>query len=317
MKIELEILKKIKQFDTIIIHRHQSPDPDAIGSQSGLAAIIRASFPEKKVYQVGAPSAGLAWISDQDEIADDLYTDALVIVIDTANRPRIEDDRYTTGAYLIKFDHHPNEDVYGDLVWVKTGASSSSELVMDLVDQVEGGLTVTDDAARMLYAGIVGDTGRFMYSATTAHTMQVVAELMAYHFSTTKINQKMDNITAGVAKLSGYVYDNLVITEHKAAYVVLTHDYLDSIELGDAGSSQIVPLPGKIIEVQCWAIFVQQKDGSYRVRLRSKGPVINQLAKEHDGGGHPMASGARAKDQAEYEEIVKSLDDLARTYTGE
>ena len=127
----------------------------------------------------------------------------------------------------------------------------------------------------------------------------------------------MDNITAGVAKLSGYVYDNLVITEHKAAYVVLTHDYLDSIELGDAGSSQIVPLPGKIIEVQCWAIFVQQKDGSYRVRLRSKGPVINQLAKEHDGGGHPMASGARAKDQAEYEEIVKSLDDLARTYTGE
>ncbi|MHC9532370.1 DHH family phosphoesterase [Dellaglioa sp. L3N] len=317
MKIELEILKKIKQFETIIIHRHQSPDPDAIGSQSGLAAIIRASFPDKKVYQVGTPSAGLAWISHQDEIPDETYQEALVIVIDTANRPRIEDDRYTSGAYLIKLDHHPNEDVYGDLVWVKTNASSSSELVMDLVDQVDGGLTVTDDAARMLYAGIVGDTGRFMYSATTAHTMQVVSELMTHNFSTTKINQKMDNITAGVAKLSGYVYDNLVITEHKAAYVILTHDYLDSIELGDAGSSQIVPLPGKIIEVQCWAIFVQQKDGSYRVRLRSKGPVINQLAKAHDGGGHPMASGARAKDQAEYEEIVKSLDDLARTYTGE
>ena len=66
-----------------------------------------------------------------DEVPDNDYEGALVIVTDTANTPRIDDDRYDKGDFLIKIDHHPNDDAYGDLLLVDTSASSASEIVTD------------------------------------------------------------------------------------------------------------------------------------------------------------------------------------------
>ena len=75
----------------------------------------------------------------------------------------------------------------------------------------------------------------------------------------------------------------------------------------------MVSLPGRIKNVSAWAIFVQQEDGHYRIRLRSKGPFINELAKHHDGGGHPLASGAKAKDETEIKQVIAELAQLAQT----
>lgn len=65
-----------------------------------------------------------------DEIADEIYKDALVIVCDTANQERVSDRRFNQGKALIKIDHHPNDDAYGDLLWVDTTASSCSEMIV-------------------------------------------------------------------------------------------------------------------------------------------------------------------------------------------
>ena len=194
MKVEEEILAQIQKYDTIIIHRHQRPDPDAYGSQCGLAAIIRATFPAKKVYQVGKNVKGLSWIATPQEITDDIYKDALVIVNDTANRPRVDDERYLNGKALIKIDHHPNDDPYGDICWVDPSASSTSEMITELVASLAGKLVLTTEAARMLYAGIVGDTGRFMYSATTPRTHRAAAQLMEYDFDASQVNRILDEV---------------------------------------------------------------------------------------------------------------------------
>lgn len=164
MDVVKEIMAAVKQYETIIIHRHQRPDPDAIGSQVGLAELLRASFPEKNIYQVGGPVEGLEFLAEMDVITDDVYRGALVIVTDTANAPRISDARFSLGDQLIKIDHHPNDEPYGDLVWVNTNASSCSEIIVDFWQQHLAELTMTDNAARLLYAGIVGDTGRFSLS---------------------------------------------------------------------------------------------------------------------------------------------------------
>ena len=79
----------------------------------------------------------------------------------------------------------------------------------------------------------------------------------------------------------------------RSSYVVLTDAILKRYGLTEAGTSAVVPLLGKIQGVKAWAIFVEQEDGHYRIRLRSKGPFINELAKKHQGGGHPLASGAK------------------------
>lgn len=147
MNVQEEILTAIKEYQTIIIHRHQRPDPDALGSQVGLAEILRASFPEKAIYQVGGPVEGLDYLAEMQEISDEVYKNALVIVTDTANSPRVSDQRYANGAKLIKIDHHPNDEPYGDLVWVDTTASSCSEMITAFWKMFAEELTMSQEAA--------------------------------------------------------------------------------------------------------------------------------------------------------------------------
>lgn len=314
MKVQEEILATIKAFDRIIIHRHQRPDPDALGSQVGLAEILRASFPKKEIYQVGGPVEGLDYLALMQTIPDDLYKGALVIVTDTANAPRVSDQRYDQGAKLIKIDHHPNDEPYGELVWVNTKASSCSEMIVSFWQMFQNELTMTQEAARLLYAGIVGDTGRFLYPATTATTLRLAAELLDYGFDAAKINRQLDQVSRSVARLSGYVYENIEIDEIGAGKVILSQELQQRFGVVDSETSAVVSLPGKIDEVLAWAIFVEQPEGYYRVRMRSKGPVINEIAKRHHGGGHPLASGANAKDLEEvaliYQEIQAAIKEF-------
>ncbi|WP_191978491.1 DHH family phosphoesterase [Lacticaseibacillus brantae] len=306
--IQDEILAAIVANDKIIIHRHERPDPDALGSQVGLAETIRASFPDKTVYVVGGGVDHLSWLAQMDDISDDTYQDALVIVTDTADTPRVDDSRFTLGKQLIKIDHHPNDDPYGDLTWVDTSVSSTSELLMTFINGSAGRLVLSDAAARLFYAGIVGDTGRFMFNNTTPQTLTIAAQLISKDFDPAAVNQKMNEVTLGQARLQGQVFEALKISAVGGAHAIVTRDQIERLGLADDQVQAAVGTAGRLGEVVAWMLFVEQPDGSYRVNLRSKGPIINGLAKAHNGGGHPLASGAKAKDLAEIDQMVAQLD---------
>lgn len=272
-----ELLHKIEAYNTIIIHRHQNPDPDAIGSQAGLKELLCVNYPTKKILMTGFDEPSLSWLALMDKVNDEDYENALVIVTDSANRPRIDDQRYQNGQYLIKLDHHPNDDPYGDLSYVQTNASSASEIIADFALQC--GLRFSDEAARLLYCGIVGDTGRFLYPATTSKTFRIAGELRLYQFDFSAMARQMDSFPYKIAKLQGYIFDHLEVDENGAARVTLTKEILDFYQVSPAESSAIVSSPGKIDIVESWIVFVEQEDGTYRVRLRSKTVVINDLAK--------------------------------------
>ncbi|CFQ93582.1 TPA: bifunctional oligoribonuclease/PAP phosphatase NrnA [Streptococcus agalactiae] len=309
MIIFQQILDKIKEYDTIIIHRHMRPDPDALGSQIGLRDIIRHNFPKKKVLATGFDEPTLAWIAKMDQVTDQDYQGALVIVTDTANTPRIDDERYKKGDFLIKIDHHPNDEVYGDLSYVDTNASSASEIVTDFALSCD--LLLSTSAARVLYNGIVGDTGRFLYPATTSKTLKIASKLREFDFDFSAMARQMDSFTFKIAKLQGFIFEQLEIDKNGAACVTLTQEDLKRFDVTDAETAAIVGIPGKIDIVESWAIFVEQSDGHYRVRLRSKSHIINEIAKRHNGGGHPLASGANSysleENQAIYQEIQEVL----------
>ncbi|MGY4842278.1 DHH family phosphoesterase [Weissella cibaria] len=314
MTAQTAILAQIKAADTIIIHRHQRPDPDAFGSQFGLAELIKTSFPEKQVHVVGKQVPSMTWMGEMEQIPDSLYDDALVIVTDTANSPRVDDRRFDYGKVFVKIDHHPNDEPYGDYTWVIEGASSTSAMIFAFYKEFEDELTLSDAGASYLYAGIVGDTGRFLY-ATKSETMQVVADLMKFDFDWFKINQQMDTISVEAARASGYVYNNMVTTDNGFNYIILTNEVVENFNLGDFGTAFIVPLLGKINTVKAWAVFEQQDDGFFRVRLRSRNTVINEIAKRHGGGGHKFASGAFAKDIDEVHEIIREADETLKEQT--
>ena len=90
---------------------------------------------------------------------------------------------------------------------------------------------MTDNAARLLYAGIVGDTGRFLYPSTSAHTLAVAAQLRTFNFNAADLNRELDQMPLKVAKLAGYIYQNLEIDANGAARVVLPQSILNSYDI--------------------------------------------------------------------------------------
>lgn len=302
------IQQAIEEYNRIIIHRHVRPDPDALGSQAGLSELIKASYPEKEVYVVGEDDPSLTFMVKMDEIEDHVFKNALIIICDTANTERIDDVRYKLGAKIIKIDHHPNVDPYGDLSWVDTNASSTSEMIYDFYLNAEG-LTLNDTAARLLYGGIVGDTGRFLFPSTTKKTLQYAAELVTYDFDRTKLYDGIYNVKDHIARMRGYILQNFTLDEDGLSVVKLTKDILEKFNVSPIETGQLVGTLGDIEGILTWVFFIEETD-QIRVRLRSKGPIINEVAAKYNGGGHPLASGASIYS---WEDAQKVIQDLKQT----
>jgi len=306
--VKQKILDTIRLYETIIIHRHVRPDPDAYGSQGGLAEILKASFPEKNIYTVGKEEETLNYLRRLDQISDETYKGALVIVCDTANAERICDDRYHLGEKLIKIDHHPNEDPYGDLLWVDTDASSVSEMIYEFyLFGKDQGLKMSDEAARLIFAGIVGDTGRFLFPSTTNKTFAYAGELIHYDFSRPELFDKMYELSPNVVKLKGYVLQNFDMKNNHVAAMVLTKELLNQFEVKASEASLLVSELGNIAGIKAWVFFIEEED-QIRVRLRSKGPVVNTVARQYRGGGHPLAAGASIYSWDQMESVISDLE---------
>lgn len=310
-----QIIDTIEQYDTIIIHRHIRPDPDAYGSQMGLKALIQDNYPNKKVFAAGNHDETLSYLGRPDIIADEVYHGALVIVTDTANTGRIDDERYSKGDFLIKIDHHPNDDAYGDLLWVNTESSSCSEMIYELYEEGRQykNWQMTENSARFLFAGIVGDTGRFLFPSTTKRTFEIAGELIQYPFNRNEIFNGMYEMEENLLKLQGYVYQNFSMDENGAAYIKMPKELLKEYNVTVSETSSLVGSLSNIKGVRAWALFVEE-DNEIRVRLRSKGPVVNELAKKYHGGGHPLASGATAYSWEEVDQVIADLKQLCKEY---
>ncbi|MFS0689122.1 bifunctional oligoribonuclease/PAP phosphatase NrnA [Sporosarcina sp. 179-K 8C2 HS] len=306
-----QIIDTIEQYETIIIHRHVRPDPDAYGSQVGMKELLTTNYPEKKVYAVGTHDDMLTYLATQDVIAPDDYKNALVIVTDTGNTERIDSEFYEKADFLIKIDHHPNVDPYGDMRWVDTDASSTSEMIYLLFKEGEEhyGWKMSDACARLLFAGIVGDTGRFLFPSATVRTFEIASGLIKYDFNRTKLFAEMYEEDRRLLHLKGYIYQQFTIDENGAAFIKIDKSILKKFDVTASETSQLVGALGDVKGICAWVIFVEEDD-QIRVRFRSKGPVINQLAAEYDGGGHPLASGASIYSWEKSDEIIAKLKEL-------
>ncbi|MEH7122785.1 bifunctional oligoribonuclease/PAP phosphatase NrnA [Bacillus sp. JJ1503] len=304
-----KILNIIKEYETIIIHRHVRPDPDAYGSQGGLAEILKASFPEKTIYTVGKEEETLYYLRRLDKIPNDAYEGALVIVCDTANAERICDERYHLGDKLIKIDHHPNVDPYGDMMWIDTDASSVSEMIYEFyLFGKDKGLKMSDEAARLIFAGIVGDTGRFLFPSTSDKTFAYAGELIHYNFSRPELFDKMYELSPNVVKLNGFVLQNFEVKKHGAVSMVLKKELLEEFQVKASEASLLVGALGHIKGIKAWVFFIEEED-QIRVRLRSKGPIINEIARKYNGGGHPLAAGASIYSWDDKDVVIKDLEE--------
>lgn len=302
-----DIMKEIESTDKVIIHRHVRPDPDAYGSQLGLKYYLKLKFPDKEIYAVGEAEESLNFIGTFDQVEDETYQDALVIVCDTANAPRIDDQRYALGARVLKIDHHPAVDQYGEINLVNTNASSTSEIIYDMILHFNDESIINADVARVLYLGIVGDTGRFLFNNTTQHTMEIAGRLIGFPFDHNAELNKMSEKDPRLMPFQGYVLQNFELFEDGYCQVRITKDVLEQFNIKSNEASQFVNTIADIRGLKIWMFGVDEGD-QIRCRLRSKGQfVINDVASDFGGGGHPNASGVSVYSWEEFDLLAKAL----------
>ncbi len=307
-----KVLELIKKYDTVIIHRHKKPDGDAIGSQIGLKNIIKDNFPSKRVYAVGDHAGRYSFIdgSDMDEIPDEIYSDALAIILDTSAFALISDERYKTAAATARLDHH----IFCERIAQEEVTDTSYESCCGLVTAfaVESGLTLTPAAAKALYTGMVTDSGRFRYDSTSPNTHRLAAKLLEAGFSTTDIYRNLYSDSFDNVRLRAKFVLKVQFTEDNVAYIYTTRDELAEYGVDTFTISRgMVSVMSEIRGVDIWVNFTETEEGVL-CELRSSLYNINKTAVKYGGGGHEKASGATVADRECAMAMLADLNEIIR-----
>lgn len=306
------VYQKVKDYQTIIIFGHKRPDGDCYGSQNGLKDIIKSTFPMKSVFVVGEKVDNLSFIGQMDQIEDDIFPQALAIVVDTATRDRISDSRYKLCKEIIKIDHHIVLDNYGDINVVEELIPATCLLITKFLLSNET-LKISLNGATALYTGTITDTGNFRYRGVNAETFHLAGVLLNYGVDTEWIDQNLSVQSLRSLRLKSYVYRSFKVTKNGFAYAVINRMIIKYYNVGYDEAASLVNLLANIKECPVWALIIRYpKD--IRVRIRSNGPNINKLAEKYDGGGHHKAAGASLKSWSKMRPFVKDADALVKEY---
>ncbi len=309
-----KILEKIKEYNRIIIHGHMRPDGDCIGSQYGLANIIKASFPEKEVIVTGETSEYVSFVGAPTILEDESkFEGALSICVDCATNERLSDQRFDKAAYSIKIDHHLPVCDYGDYMYVDTTAPACAQIITEFYLKFKDELVLTKEAATALYVGISTDTGRFKFDSVNSRTFMAAATLVDAGVDLSYVDNNLSVETVDTLKLRGWCLTHFETTPNGFAYLKITRDIIDEFKVSDEDAAAQVSTISTIEGHPVWALFIEYPN-EIRIRLRSRGPVINLLAEEYSGGGHPKAAGAKLEKWEDLATFAAKADKLVEEY---
>lgn len=305
----------VKKYDHIVIFRHIKPDFDAMGTQMGLYTFIKDNFPNKDVHFVGDNHVTFTpRLFPEAERLNDSYFDEpfLAIICDVGDHERIADPRYTKAKKILKVDHHPCKVEIASHPILDTESAAAAEIMTDILLKWKG-TTLSKEAASYLYIGIVGDSGRFQYSSTNAHTFACASALIETGISIRDIYLKMYEKNIDDLKVTAYVLNHFSISPHGVAYYLLPDSVQKELKITSEQGKNNVNLFANIEGINAWCSITEDpnpKDYCWRISIRSKGKDISGVANMWEGGGHAQASGCKIKSLDQLDAFVKSLDDL-------
>lgn len=307
-----KIYKKIKKYNTIVIARHIGPDPDAVCSQIALRDTIKATFPSKNVYAVGMSVSRFKSFGTLDKINEEELDNPLLIVLDVPNISRIDGITFSRYKEVIKIDHHPYEDKMGDTELVDTTSCSVAQLIGELVLNTR--LKLTKEVAENIFLGIVSDSDRFLLQYTTAKTFKIVNQIIEKtNLDFTNLYVRLYERPLNEIRFQGYLAQNLITTENGLAYIKITTDDIKNFGVDSSTASNMINNFNYIKEIKVWTfITYDQKSTMYKVNIRSRNVVINDIAAKYHGGGHKFASGVRTTNEADIDNLIKDLDERCR-----
>jgi phosphoesterase RecJ-like protein len=300
------LIDALKAAKRLAIFTHQRPDPDAVGSQVGLASLLSQAGNTGVVMEFPPVPESLKFILDASPWpvlefnaawpVDRLAEFDTVVVVDTSSREQLSPAfALLDGSWqkLLCIDHHLAADIRGRCIYRDSTAGSCAEIIVRLADEF-GGLNLK--AANALLAGITADTGWFHFEGTSAGTLRAAAVCVAAGARPEELwNRLMQQDTVAKWKLAGRA---LQTTQYavggRLALMCITQR--DFIETGAKSweTEGLINYPLSIADVAASACLSEQADGVIRVSLRSKHTInVAEIAAEFGGGGHARAAGCR------------------------
>ncbi|GAB4288268.1 MAG: bifunctional oligoribonuclease/PAP phosphatase NrnA [Marinilabiliales bacterium] len=310
---ENEIINKIANIivspkSDICVLSHIDPDGDTIGSGLALYLMLKKSGHNVQIIVPNNIPDFLTWLpgcneyivatKNKSKAKEILQNSEFIFCIDFNHVDRtgfLKDILLNSKASKILIDHHPDPAIISDIIYSKTEASSTAELVFNIFNKSPLKEKIDADIAENLYVGIMTDTGSFNWAMNTPESYFFVGELLKYNLNQDKIHSLIyHNYSYNRQRLMGYaLYEKLkYIPEYNTAYISLTREELKRFKHKKGDTESFVNLPLQIKNVVFTALFIE-KDNHVKISFRSKYPVeANKFAEKYfDGGGHKNAAG--------------------------
>jgi len=306
-----DLFKDIEAYETIIIERHTRPDLDALGSQIGLSLILKNKYPNKNIYIVGDETKKYSFIGKMDEIEDEKFNGALVIIVDVAVSYLVSDTRYTNASKVWVIDHHKNDCDITDYKLVDTTRSAAAEYIAYLV--IKEGIEIPKDAATALYGGIITDSGRFMYGANLSETLRVSASLIDFGADAKYIYDNIYIETLQEREMKNYFQERIKFKDG-VAWLENGEEVFDKFkcEFNDISRGMLSLMAG-IEEIKIWCNFTYDiESNTVKCEFRSRGVEIVDVAKSFGGGGHAYACGCTIQSFQNVEEVIQTFIQLLK-----
>lgn len=312
-KYTKELSNLFSSSENILLICHTNPDGDAIGSQLALFHYLKSTGKSVKMMSPNYLQDFLKWMDGADEInifikeqrkCRKLIALADLIVMLDFNHPgrlgEAEELVKSSVAKKVIIDHHLDPVDFVDLIISFPAKCSTSELVHEIICEMNKAPFISRPYAEALYVGIVTDTGNFEHGAYTPRTFRIVAELIEAGVEKEKIlNLIYNNFSSDRLRLQGYALNRrmVVLPELKSAYIFLTKDDLKDYNHVKGDTEGFVNMPLSIKGIHFTALFIE-KENFIKLSFRSKGkfPSNEFASKYFAGGGHLNASGGEYYD---------------------
>ena len=316
------VIDEMLQARHILLTTHENSDGDGLGSEVALALALKALGKEVSIfnptevppnYQFLKEFHNIQLFRDRDEDAiQEIFLADLFIVLDANLRdrtgrlwPHVEFARELGKLRILCVDHHLEPEDFADVMVCESYASSTGELVCDLICALAshtGKELFSPASASALYTAIMTDTGSFRFPKTTPYVYRQVGFLVEKGADPEMIYDRIYNsLTPQALKLLGLALTNISVFENGTiSWLFITQDMLKETGSKLFDTDLIIRYLLSVSTVRVAVLLVEMQDGRTKVSFRSRGQIyVNRLAKNYGGGGHMNAAGCLLQMSAE------------------
>jgi bifunctional oligoribonuclease and PAP phosphatase NrnA len=296
------IAAAIHEHDRFLVTTHENPDGDALGSLLASKLVLDQLGKDTVIYLAGdTPLPREYSFMELGNLLRRPPADAdqrLLFAVDCANERRLGPDPtiLQRAPLVIDIDHHHDNSRFGQLNYIEPNASSTGEIMRDLIAEL--GVELTPEIAEALYIAVVTDTGRFQYANTTAKALRLAAELVEAGADVHRVFQGIyENVAFAKLKLIAKALEHAQVFE--GGRVIVSHlerEDFDAAGAEEPYSEGIIDYLRAVEGAEIAALIREpptQNGPTRRVSLRTttEGIDVSAIARKSGGGGHTMAAG--------------------------